>query len=286
LAHWLNKVFTLSGAQPPRPFRWLHRAGLAPILAPPFMALLSLLSGCMLTQAQPTLTPTPIASDGWETLSLGLQRRTLNPAAFVSFAVTRIDPAFYTFRVHYSPNDALTLSEWRARLPDAAAFFNANFFRRDESALGLVVSDGVVYGEAYTDRGGMLQVQNGIVRVRSTLTEPYTGEPLEYAAQAFPMLVANAQAAFFTTRGDRAARRTIVAQDSAGRIVVLSSSSLFGMGLVDLAAYLPSAGLDIVTAVNMDGGGSTLLALYPPNGGEYLIPSFDPVPVVIAAYPR
>ncbi|MDZ4764470.1 MAG: phosphodiester glycosidase family protein [Chloroflexota bacterium] len=284
MTNWLRNLLTLSGAQPPRSMGWLHRVRLAPFLTPPLMAILSLLGGCMLTSATPA--PSPTTTDAWQSLAPGLERRFLNPATFVSFTALRIDPALFTFRVHYSPGDALNLTEWRARLLDAVAIFNANFFDRNENALGLVVADGIAYGSAYTDRGGMLQVQNGVVRVRSTIEEPYLGEPLEQAAQAFPMLVTNGAAAFSNPRGDYAARRTLVAQDTSGRIIVLASSSLLGMSLVNLSAYLPTTDFDIANAVNFDGGGSTLLAIYPPDGSAALIPSFDPVTVVIAAYPR
>jgi uncharacterized protein YigE (DUF2233 family) len=287
LYHWLFHWFTLSGIQPPPLLRALHRIGLAPLLTPPFVALLSLLSAC---GAATSLTPSaaPISSE-WEQLAPGLERRTYTPGAeylFASFTALRIDPTLYTFRVHYSLGDPLSLAAWRGRLPDAVAFFNANFFDRDGNALGLLVTDGVVYGQAYTDRGGMLQVQNGIVRVRSTLREPYMGEPLEQAAQAFPMLMTDGAASYSSSRSDRPARRTVVGQDAQGRIVVLASASLVGMRLTDLSDYLASTDLGLINAVNLDGGGSTLLALYPPDDSAALIPSFDPIPVVVAVYPR
>ncbi len=232
--------------------------------------------------------PTPFSvSPGWELIAPGLERRTYHPGSlFVSFIVLRIDPAYFDIRAHYSPGEPLTLEQWRSRLPEATAFINANFFDPSGYALGLVIVDGVVYGRSYLDRGGMLYVQDGKPRVRSTLREPYQGEPMEYAAQAFPMLVTEGQAAFIRERGDRPARRTVVGEDSQGRIVLLASSSLIGMRLTELSAYLPTTDLDLVNAVNLDGGGSTLLALYPPQGNAALIPSFDPVPVVIAIYPR
>jgi len=134
--------------------------------------------------------------------------------------------------------------------------------------------------------GGMLQVQGNIVRVRSTLLEPYIGEALDQAVQAFPMLITNGEASFSNTTGDRSTRRTVVGQDKWDRILLIGTTSLSGMKLVDLSRYLASTDLQLVNAVNLDGGGSSLLALMPPGQPSYFIPSFDPVPTVLAVYPR
>ena len=139
--------------------------------------------------------------------------------------------------------------------------------------------------------GGMLQVQGsqtstGGVRVRSTILEPYAGEALEQAVQAFPMLISNGQASFANTQGDRISRRTIAAQDVQGRIVLIATTSLVGIRLVDLSNYLASTDMQLVNAVNLDGGGSTLLSLNVPGQQPYDILSLDPVPTVLAVYPR
>jgi uncharacterized protein YigE (DUF2233 family) len=281
----LYRWFYPSGVRPPVLLRTLHRLR----LGSPLLAVFSLMSGCVLVSADGALpAPTPLlVSPGWERIAPGLERRTYQPGSpLVSFMALRIDPAHFDIRTHYSPGEPLTLEQWRARLPEAVAFINANFFDPAGYALGLVIVDGAVYGRSYVDRGGMLYVQDGTPKVRSTLREPYRGEPIEYAAQAFPMLVTDGRAAFINGRGDRPARRTVVGEDAQGRIVLLVSSSLIGMRLTELSAYLPTTDLDLVNAVNLDGGGSTMLALYPPQGDAALIPSFDPIPVVIAVYPR
>lgn len=258
----------------------------------------SLLSGCMLSQVvantdplPPAVTfPTPTAlpaENGWDALAPGLERRIYTPGnnyALTQLVALRFDPALYSFRAHYYPAQPLTLQEWRAQLPDAAAFVNANFFDPQGYALGLLIADGAMYGQPFPGYGGMLQVQNGEVRVRSNIVEPYVGEALEQVVQAFPVLVTNGQASYANTSGDRVSRRTIVGQDSTGRIVLMITSSLIGMRLVDLSNYLPTTDLDLVTAVNLDGGGSTMMALNTPT--SFQIPSFDGVPAVLAVYPR
>lgn len=260
----------------------------------------SLLGGCLMpldSAPAPTQTfPTPTAEltggqlSTWETIAPGIEQRVYRPGAdqaLTQFMAVRIDPALYNFRAHYIPGDPKNVMQWRDQLPDAAAFVNANFFDTDGQILGLLVSDGAVYGTPYVGYGGMFQVQNGVPRIRSTIVEPYVpGEALETAVQAFPMLVLDRAGIFINTQGDRVSRRTVVGQDGAGRIVLLATTSLVGMRLVDLSAYLPTTDLDLVNAVNLDGGGSTMLYARATQGPAIQVPSLDSVPAVLAVHPK
>ena len=225
----------------------------------------------------------------WVTLTPGLERRLLRPGVqypFSTFVAIRIEMANFTFRAHYRPGEPLALAEWQTLLGDPAVIVNTNFFDLNNQILGVLVSDGVVYGQAYRDRGGLVQLQDGVARVRSTITEPYQGEALEQAVQAFPMLVTDGAASFYNTRGDRISRRTVIGQDAQGRLILIASSSLFGMTLVDLSAYLAGSDLGLVNAINFDGGGSTLMSVNVPDSEPTSIFSFDAVPAVLAIYPR
>ncbi len=196
----------------------------------PLLAAL-ILNGCV-TPTAPVIPATTAST--WETIAPGLERRSYRPGEdypLTQIIALRIDPAHYRFRVHYRPGSPLNLSTWRAELSGAVAFVNGNYFDPQFQALGLVVADGVAYGQAYQGMGGMLQVQNGGVRVRSTSLEPYTGEPLEQAVQAFPMLITNGQASFANPQNDRISRRTVAGQDTQGRIVLLVTASMVGMRL-------------------------------------------------------
>ncbi|MCC6612976.1 MAG: phosphodiester glycosidase family protein [Anaerolineae bacterium] len=267
-----------------RHIRRLRRFGFASLVA-----FFSMMLGCTLSSLStptPIPTATPVPASDWDVLAPGLERRTYNPPnnGFGSLVALRIDPNLYTLRAHYQPGASLTLDQWRTALPGAVAFVNGNFFDPQQVALGMVIADGAVYGQSYTDRGGMVQVQNGVPRVRSLLSEPYLGEALEHAVQAFPMLVTGGQTSFNNTIGDRSSRRTVAAQDAQGRIILLATP-LLGLSLTDLAAYLPTTDMGIVNAVNLDGGGSTMMSI---GAGlaPYTLDSFDPVPVVLAVYPR
>lgn len=246
-----------------------------------------LLAGCMLALQTPTPVPAPtsVDNDGWHSLAPGLERRAYQPGGNVlgQVWVLRIDPAQYVFRAHYRPGQPLSQAGWQNELPDAAAFVNANFFHPDHTILGLLVADGLVHGSSLQGRGGTFQVQNGQPRVRSNITEPYQGEAFEQAVQAFPMLVLNGQTAYVPTRQERVSRRTVVAQDAQGRILLMVTP-LTGLTLESLSVWLPTTDMGIVHALNLDGGGSTML--YVSGDQAPRLPSFDPVPAVLAVYPR
>ncbi len=259
-----------------------------------FILIALLLGGCFSFTLQPIATPVPLAissivpSNGWQSIAPGLDRRNYDPDLLnpiTRMVALRIDPAQYTFRAHYQPGQAFNASEWTMALPQAIAFVNANFFDPSDIALGLLVADGVVYGQSYTDRGGTFLVENGQPRIRANLREPYQGEPLEQAVQAFPMLVLDGFAAFTDNIQDRSTRRTIIAQDSSGRIILLATPVL-GLTLRDLSAYLPTTDMNIVSAFNLDGGRSTMMVIHSAGLSETVVSSIDSVPVVLAVYSR
>ena len=235
----------------------------------------------------PTETPsdeTEIPTERWLTIEDGLEMRTYipNDAEISQLTVIRIDPTKYHFRAVYRAGDPLNIVDWQVAEPEAHVIINSNFFTAENQVLGLLVSDGQVSGNAYTDRGGTFLVQNGILSMRGNIAYPYQGEPLEQAIQGFPMLVENGQATFFNTSGDKRTRRTVIAQDSDGQILLMATP-YFGITLADLSAYLPTTDMNIVTAFNLDGGGSTMMAA---TDADYVLHSFDPVPAVLAVYRR
>jgi hypothetical protein len=247
------------------------------------------LSGCILggrPEPLSTLVPSPTPEAGWQQLRPGLELRTLavprNPLGHVQ--VLRIDPAQFVFRAHYRPGAALTLNQWQEMLPGAVAFINANFFDPQHEILGLLITDSVLYGQSYQGMGGRFVVRGGQARILSNIFEPYAGESLEQAVEAFPMLVYNGQTAYQPSRQERATRRTVVAQDAQGRIFLMATP-LLGLSLETLSAFLPSTELGLVDALNLDGGGSTMMYIDAPDN-PLRLPSLDPVPAVLAVYPR
>lgn len=263
----------------------------------PFAALILIfnLSGCLL-DAPPTesiiATATPISTaapmlNEWQTLAPGLQRRLYTGINGTSaqLLVLRVDPAHYIFRAHYRSGAPLRVSEWRDTLPDAVVFINSNFFDPEYRVLGLLIEDGVLHGTPYTTRGGMFTVQNGAPRIRSNTQAPYAGEALEQAVQAFPMLVLDGQQAYTYTGPDRITRRTAIGMDSDGR-VILMVTPFTGMTLLDLSIFLAESDMNVINAFNLDGGGSTLMMHQMSGANPFMLASVDPVPAILAVYPR
>lgn len=259
--------------------------------------LLLLAPGCTLTRATippptptPTSAPTPVSGDGWETVRPGIEQRTARVPGQGPFGaqamIVRVDPALATFQVAYQPGDPLSLSEWRTALPGAAVIVNGGFFDEFSRALGLVVSEGQAYGQSFSGFGGMFQVTEAGPRVRSLVSEPYLGEPLWHAVQSFPMLIE--AGGVLAPRGDGfdvPARRTIIAQDGAGRILLIVTP-LSEVSFSAAQDWLLSADLDVRIALALDGGRSTGLALDHVEGPDDLYPAFDRLPSVIAVFPR
>ena len=250
----------------------------------------SLLVGCNLpTNLLPTLTALPETAErpasDWLDLADGLQWRKLLPDGdeLAQLIVVRINPQKHRFRAIYRPGQPLSLSGWRKLAGDASVIVNANFFDTAYKALGLVVTDGASHGSAYRDRGGTFVIRNGEAAVVASRSESLPViEEIEQAVQGFPLLVEKGQQAYFTATGGQRTRRTLIGIDKLGNVLIMVAPFL-GFPLADLSAYLPASGLEIDAALNLDGGGSTMIAL---PRADYLLPSLNRVPTILALYPR
>ena len=232
----------------------------------------------------PTAPPIPTATFGpnWLTRSPGFERRewlVTFPEGYSETVIAfRVDPAQYRLRVLYAPARPALVSQWER---SARLVFNAGFFDENNVALGLLVSDGQFFGQSYVDFGGMFSVAADVPSVRSLIDVPYQpGEALTQAVQSFPMLLRPNGTVYAKEDGARA-RRTAMAVDGAGRVLVFIAPR-GAFTLAGLAAWLRDADLGLTAALNLDGGGSTGYAAGPNDG----VDSFTPVPAVIAVYDR
>ncbi len=255
------------------------------------------LAGCAMSEAAPTMLaptslPRPTATTrpidtAWQTITPGIEYREVSITQgdrSERLRLARVDPAQAKFRVLYHPDKPLRVSEWLSQ-SKATLAVNGNYFDPQNRALSLVIQDGQVSGAPYEGFGGMFAVQGDEVRVRWNVPEPYTGEPLDYALQNFPMLILpggklNDQ----IDDNGRLAPRTAVAQDQSGKIVfVVSPTSAFT--LTSFAQWLAASDLNLEVALNLDGDTSSGLVLR--NGTHTLgTDSWVQVPDVIVAEPR
>ena len=277
------------------------------------MVAVMLLAGCDVTATAPTPSPlrpvptlfptarvAPSAApqpsgasapdSGWIAGRAGLELRSLRltlapeqpPASLV---IVRIDPATVRLRVGYAPDQPRGLRSWFERQQPLVAI-NGSFFTQDYQPTALLISDGAPSGVSYQGFGGMLAIApDGNVALRPLRDEPYNaGEPLDQALQSFPMLVFPGGAPADLEDNGEHARRTAVAIDRAGRLLLIVGSNN-GFTLRGLAEWLSQSDLDIDRALNLDGGSST--GLYLKDGAlEEQIDSFGPLPIVLMVEAR
>ncbi len=194
--------------------------------------------------------------------------------------IVRFDLRHITLSVAYQPTQPLSMGEWMQQ-EHATAMLNGGYFDDQNSATGLVVSDGQSFGSSYTGFGGMLSVNsNGHIALRSLSQQPYdpSNEQLRQATQSSPMLVSGGKATQFNANA-AGSRRSVVAMDTQGRLLFMASpGTAFSLG--ELEDLLVSSDLSIDRALNLDGGAST--GLYVNAGKQQVaIDAFTNLPIVI-----
>ncbi|HEY4722332.1 MAG TPA: phosphodiester glycosidase family protein [Anaerolineae bacterium] len=211
----------------------------------------------------PTSTPIP-ADSGWRLIRSGLEYRELNVMIenrSDRLRMARVDPKQVRFRVRYEPDRPRRVGEWFDS-DKTLLVVNGGYFDPQKHALGLLISNGQVFGQSYRGFGGMFAINSDGVKIRWNIAQPYVdGEGLTYALQNFPMLVIPGGAP--NTQIDdnqQLALRTAVGQDRSGRIVfVVSPGGIFT--LTGLGQWLAASDLDLDAALNLDGGSSSGLLL-------------------------
>lgn len=246
------------------------------------------------TSSSDDLPQTPAGySNGWTSFAPGVEFRTLPvtpPNGFnFDMHIVRLDPAQVQFRVHYRSNDPYTFARWQATLQsNALVFVNANFFTEDYQAIGLVIADGIISGTSLFGYGGMFQVDfDGNARLRSLVQEPYRGEVYQQVIQSFPMLIEPGGFAASTGAGfDDPSRRTVIAQDRSGFILLMTTGLLGEISFNDLQTWLFNSGLDLQVAFALDGGKSTAMYVARPSESPITVSAFSVLPTVLAVYGR
>ena len=248
-----------------------------------------------------TFTPTPvptisIASEstpdaGWSVLQPGLERRLIRiyneqnqPVEAVY--IWRLDQKFFRMDVAYE-NRPKSLETWH-RETNAALVVNGGFFSIENERYfpnGLTIVNGEATGSSFDGFGGMLAIHQDRAELRWLVQQPYNSyEPLQAALQSFPILVQpGGELGFGAERENYAkARRTVIAQDEAGRILFIVTPQGY-FTLHQLSVYLTESDLNLDIAINLDGGGSTGILVANPRE---LIPSRVLLPFVILVYER
>ena len=194
--------------------------------------------------------------------------------------IVRFDLRYVNLSVAYQPDNPLLASEWMQQ-KHATAIINGGYFDNQNNATALVVANGQAFGTSYDGFGGMLAVDGqGQISLRSLHEQPYdpNNEQLQQATQSSPMLVVGGKATQFNANA-AGSRRSVVAMDRQGRLLLIASPSLaFSLG--ELEDLLVASDLSIDRALNLDGGAST--GLYVNAGSQHVaIDSVAKVPIVV-----
>jgi uncharacterized protein YigE (DUF2233 family) len=222
---------------------------------------------------------------GWITGDNRIALRRLRVSAVagkptIPLVVVRLDLAEVQLRVAYAPERPRALRGWFDETQSLLAI-NGGFFDTQYRGTALVIADGEASGTSYEGFGGMLAVTPaGSVALRPLRDQPYDPtEPLAQAMQSSPMLVFPGGAPAVVEDDGRRARRTAVALDRAGHLLLIVSPTS-DFTLSGFADWLSRSDLDVDRALNLDGGSSTGLFLKAGILNER-IDSLGPLPLVL-----
>jgi hypothetical protein len=232
-----------------------------------------------------------VPEPNWSLLQPGLERRVIEiyDAAnqhVESLYIWRLDQNYFRLDVAHEDRPK-SLESWQ-RQTNALMVVNGGYYSIANERYfpdGLTIVNGQASGRSFSGHGGMLAIGAAGADLRWLVERPYQPqEQLQAALQAFPMLVKpGGQLGFGAERENHvSARRTVIAQDRAGRILFMVAPRGY-FTLHRLSAYLTSSDLDLDIAINLDGGGSTgIVVANPPE----LIAPTRPIPFVILVYPK
>jgi exopolysaccharide biosynthesis protein len=205
--------------------------------------------------------------------------------------VVRIDPSLALFRIYYEAGQRKTIQQWAAEKPGAVVIVNASFFRGNGQPSGLLKIGNDVLSEA-SGRPNSAQFEvvgdlPSISLISQQAIVPLADQPGLYGEsfEGYPLLIWNGQATPASMDNTDQARRTVIAQDNQGNILIVNTETVM-TSLQDMTDWLLKSKLGISSALNLDGGTSSQIYV----AADQLAATFKngrgSVPVVLAVYPR
>lgn len=206
----------------------------------------------------PTVTPT-VQFPNWTYVQPGIDfRQVLVGEGSTSelFDVVRIDQTQASLAIAVDETNPKTISSWAADL-GSSVVINGSYFDEHYQILTRTVTPSETVGKLLSGTTGVIQQSAD----QTWTIDAWSGEPItsQQAMQSYPMLIDNGE--LFNGGSPDTAQRTVVAQGTAGMLYFISAE--YGvLSLDQLAQVLVNdLDLDIQTALNLDGGTSTGLAL-------------------------
>lgn len=212
----------------------------------------------------------------WRTVKPGIEFATLRGEPYCrhgssAIALVRVDPRRVSVRArHYSRMGAdrpLTIVQWQ-RMTRADVVFNAGQYYPDFGYMGLLVSGGKAVSSRPHPSYKAALVAAPVGGGRAARVIDLDRTPLDprkpgwrEVAQSFMLF--DAHGGVRVRRSDRIAKRTIVAEDAKGHLVVIVSEG--GYTLAEFADLLRKSKLQLTHAMSMDGGLEAELVLDTPS---------------------
>ena len=243
----------------------------------------------------------------WQSLGRGLSFAKVEvlreDEAVETLAVVKIDPGANAFRVfHHSPQSIIA---WQEELK-AVVVFNGSYYFRDGAPCGLVITNGKPVGPWRNAqmRGMFVAEPQGlspdlpratILDLTQTTITPKK-LPWTQGLQSFPLLL-DANERIRVRRSDKTARRSVIATDRQGNILVFNTNSGY-FTLYDLAQFLKASAFEVDLALNLDGGTEAQLYIktkdmeyFSPHSWETQLGTILDrkefhLPTVVAVFPR
>jgi len=210
-----------------------------------------------------------------------------------SLEVLRVDPQQLALRmVVVSPDDlpGADIDSLAART-GAIALLNTNYFEPDFKVMGLVIADGKpIYPlrkEGNIHHGvWFLKGREAFLLNRAN----FSPDGVDQAFQAGPWLVTDGEAETRFRNAQIVARRSAVAVDRKGRVLLIATDALLGgLALPELAWLLAypeeKGGVGAWRAINCDGGTSTQMILRHPRAAIRIRSTLH-VPIFLGVFPR
>ncbi len=220
----------------------------------------------------------------WKDLKSGLQIAVVKAFRFIrigqnEITILRLDPALFQI-VPFSDREKNTatpmnIEGWAQQLPEATAVLNAGQYYPDRLHMGLFQKKGNNWGTTIHPNWKALLLSGGpaddpiyppsfILDMEKNPDDTAPGR-YDYIVQSFMLLDEDGRPRVRQT--DRLASRTVIAQDHAGRLLVVAVSG--ACTLYELALWLKEAELDIRRAMCLDGGFES--QLFVRTGSEDLV---------------
>jgi hypothetical protein len=172
-----------------------------------------------------------------------------------------------TIGIGYNPDQPQILSDWHKSI-EGRILFNGGYFNAEYHSTSYLKGDGVTEGplsktgaNGYT--GALLQKKDGSFELRYLPENPIEEvevPELMLFSQSFPTLILPGGRAGLDQITQRKARRTVIARNTAGEILLLFTERS-SFSLSEFMNYLLESSLEIDLAINLDGGASTGLLI-------------------------